>query len=109
MGDDRFCNRNATTRLRCRRLRSTYISAREGLHLIPAVRAGGPPGWEGGLKILMPKAVEPWSLTSLRLGLFAIDAQKPDNGTRLSRNPRKNFFLSVNYLTLLDRFLNDAG
>ena len=33
---------------------------------------------------------------------------KPDNGVSLSRNPRKNFFLSVNYLTLLDRFLNDA-
>jgi hypothetical protein len=44
-----------------------------------------------------------------RLGLFAMDAQKPDNGARLSRNPRKNFFLSVNYLTLLDRFLNDAA
>jgi hypothetical protein len=44
-----------------------------------------------------------------RLGLFATDAQKPDNGARLSRNPRKNFFLSVNYLTLFDRFLNDAG
>jgi hypothetical protein len=43
------------------------------------------------------------------LGLFAMDAQKPDNGARLSRNPRKNFFLSVNYLTLLDRFLNDAA
>ena len=24
-------------------------------------------------------------------------------------NPRKNFFLSVNHLTLLDRFLNDAA
>ena len=44
-----------------------------------------------------------------RLGLFAMDAQKPDNGARLSRNPRKNFLLSVNYLTLLDRFLNDAA
>jgi hypothetical protein len=42
-----------------------------------------------------------------RLGLFAMDAQKPDNGARLSRNPGKNFFLSVNYLTLLNRFLND--
>jgi hypothetical protein len=38
-----------------------------------------------------------------------MDAQKTDNGARLSRNPRKNFFLSVNYLTLLDRFLNDAA
>ena len=38
-----------------------------------------------------------------------MDPQKPDNGARLSRNPRKNFFLSVNYLTLLDRFLNDAA
>jgi hypothetical protein len=38
-----------------------------------------------------------------------MEAQKPDNGARLSRNPRKNFFLSVNYLTLLDRFLNDAA
>jgi len=27
-----------------------------------------------------------------RLALFAMDAQKPDNGARLSRNPRKNFF-----------------
>ena len=44
-----------------------------------------------------------------RLGLFAMDAQKPDNGARLSRNPRKNFFLSVDYLTLLNRFLNDAA
>jgi hypothetical protein len=44
-----------------------------------------------------------------RLGLFAMDAQKPDNGARLSRNPRKNFFLSMNYLTLLDRFRNDAA
>jgi hypothetical protein len=44
-----------------------------------------------------------------RLGLFAMDAQKPDNGARLSRNPRKNFFLSLNYLTLLNRFLNDAA
>jgi len=26
-----------------------------------------------------------------RLGLLAMDAQKPDNGARLSRNPRKNF------------------
>ena len=25
------------------------------------------------------------------------------------RNPRNNFFLSVNYLTLLDRFPKDAG
>jgi hypothetical protein len=39
-----------------------------------------------------------------RLGLFAMDAPKPDNGACLSRNPRKNFLLSVNYLTLLDRF-----
>jgi hypothetical protein len=43
-----------------------------------------------------------------RLGLFAMDAQKPDSA-RLSRNPRKNFFLSVNYLTLLNRFLTDAA
>jgi hypothetical protein len=42
-------------------------------------------------------------------GLFAMDAQKPYNGARLPRNPRKNFFQSVNYLTLLDRFLNDAA
>jgi hypothetical protein len=33
-----------------------------------------------------------------------MDAQKPDNGARLSHNPRKNFFLSVNYLTLPNRF-----
>jgi hypothetical protein len=44
-----------------------------------------------------------------RLGLFAMNAQKPDNGARLSRNPRKDFFLSVNYLTLLNRFLNYAA
>jgi hypothetical protein len=44
-----------------------------------------------------------------RLGLFAMDAQKPDNGARLSCNPRKNILLSVNYLTLLNRFLNDAA
>jgi hypothetical protein len=44
-----------------------------------------------------------------RLGLFAMDAQKPDNGARPSRNPSKKFFLSVNYLTLLDQFLNDAA
>jgi len=44
-----------------------------------------------------------------RLGLLAMDAQKPDNGARLSRNPRKNFFLRVNYLTLLNRFLDDAA
>jgi hypothetical protein len=40
---------------------------------------------------------------------FAMDAQKPDNGARPSHNPRKNLFLSVNYLTLLDRFLNDPA
>jgi hypothetical protein len=44
-----------------------------------------------------------------RRGLFAMDPQKPDNGARLSRNPEKNFFLSVTYLTFLDRFLNDAA
>jgi hypothetical protein len=27
-----------------------------------------------------------------RIGLFAMDAQKPDNGARLSRDPGKNFF-----------------
>lgn len=32
-----------------------------------------------------------------------------DNCARLSRNPKKNFFLSVNYLTLPNRFLNDAA
>ena len=32
-------------------------------------------------------------------------ARKTDNGARLSHNPRKNFFLSVNYVTLLDQFL----
>jgi hypothetical protein len=36
-----------------------------------------------------------------------MDAQKPDNGARLSRIPRNTFFLSVTYLTLLNRFLND--
>jgi hypothetical protein len=44
-----------------------------------------------------------------RLGLFVMEAKKPDNRARLSPNPRKNFFLSVNCLTLLDRFLNDAA
>jgi hypothetical protein len=44
-----------------------------------------------------------------RFGLFAMEAQKPDHGARLSRNPRKNFFLSVSYLTLSRRFLNDAA
>jgi hypothetical protein len=38
-----------------------------------------------------------------------MEAQKPDSGARLSRNARKRFFLNVNYLTLLDRFLNDAA
>jgi hypothetical protein len=38
-----------------------------------------------------------------------MEAQKPDNRARLSRNPWKNFVLSVNCLTLLDRFLNDAS
>jgi hypothetical protein len=33
-----------------------------------------------------------------------MDAAKPNNGACLSRNPRKNFLVSVNYLTLLDRF-----
>jgi hypothetical protein len=32
-----------------------------------------------------------------------------EHRARLSRNPRKNLLLSVNYLTLLDRFLNDAA
>jgi hypothetical protein len=35
------------------------------------------------------------------------DAQEPDDGARLSPNPRKNFFLRVKYFTLLDRFLNE--
>jgi hypothetical protein len=56
----------------------------------------------GTHRFLCPR--HPW-----RLGLFPMDAQKTDNGTRLSRNPWKNFFLSVNYLALLDRFLNDAA
>jgi hypothetical protein len=34
---------------------------------------------------------------------------KTRHGARLFRNPRKKFFLSVNYVTLLDRFLNDAA
>jgi hypothetical protein len=33
---------------------------------------------------------------------------KPDDGARRARNPRKNFFLSVNYLTPVCQFLNDA-
>ena len=32
-----------------------------------------------------------------------------EHRARLSRNPRKNLLPSVNYLTLLDRFLNDAA
>src|SRR6516225_11323133 len=44
-----------------------------------------------------------------RLELFGHGRPKTRHGVRLSRNPRKNFFLSVNYLTLLDRFLNDAA
>jgi hypothetical protein len=40
---------------------------------------------------------------------FCNGGPKPDNGARLSRNPRENFFLNVNYLTLLDRFLNDTA
>jgi len=44
-----------------------------------------------------------------RLGLFAMEAQKPDNRARPCRNPSKKSFLSVNYLTLFDRFLNDAA
>ena len=47
--------------------------------------------------------------TPPRLVLFAMDTQKPDHGARLSRNPRNNFFLNVNYLTLLGQFLNDAA
>jgi hypothetical protein len=43
------------------------------------------------------------------LGLFAMDAQKPDNGARLSRASGKNVFQSVNCLTLLERFLIDAA
>jgi hypothetical protein len=39
---------------------------------------------------------------------YGMDAQNPDNGARLSRNPSKNSFLSVNYLTLLDRYPSDA-
>jgi hypothetical protein len=38
-----------------------------------------------------------------------MEAVRPDNRARLSRNPSKNSFLSVNYLTLLDRFLNDTA
>jgi hypothetical protein len=40
----------------------------------------------------------------LPLGLFAMDARKPDHGARLSRNPRKNFLLGMKYLTLPNRF-----
>jgi hypothetical protein len=38
---------------------------------------------------------------------IAMDAQKPDHDAHLSRKSEENFFLSVNYLTLLDRFLKD--
>ena len=41
--------------------------------------------------------------------LFAMDAQKPDNGACLSRASRKNFFRGVNYLTLIERFLINAA
>jgi hypothetical protein len=37
-----------------------------------------------------------------------MEAVRPDNRARLSCNPSKNSFLSVNYLTLLDRFLTDT-
>ena len=43
-----------------------------------------------------------------QLGHFAMGAQKPHNGASLSHNLRKNFLLSVNYLTLPTDFLNDA-
>jgi hypothetical protein len=35
--------------------------------------------------------------------------EKPDDGSRRSDNPRRNFFLSVNYFTPVDRFLTDAA
>jgi hypothetical protein len=37
-----------------------------------------------------------------------VSASSPST-THMSRNPRKNFSLSVNFLTLLDRFLNDPA
>ena len=32
-----------------------------------------------------------------------------NDAERLCRDPRKNFFVNVNHLTLLNRFLNDAA
>jgi hypothetical protein len=46
----------------------------------------------------------PLPAAPIALAHFAMDAQKPDSGARLSHNPRKNFFLSVRYLTRPNRF-----
>jgi len=43
------------------------------------------------------------------LGLFAKGGPKTGQSARLPRNPSKNSFLSVNYLTLLNGFLRDAA
>jgi hypothetical protein len=43
-----------------------------------------------------------------RLGFFAMDAQKPRQWRRPVLQSEKNFLLSVNYLTLLNRFMIDA-
>jgi hypothetical protein len=48
-------------------------------------------------------------LPTAPIAVRAMDLQNPDNGARLSRNPSKNSFLSMNYLTRLDRFLSDAA
>ena len=42
-------------------------------------------------------------------GWWAAGDIAPDNGARPSRNPRENFFLSVNYLTPLNGFLRDPA
>jgi hypothetical protein len=44
-----------------------------------------------------------------RLGLFAMEAQNQTVALACPAIRGKNFFLSVNYLTLLDQFLNDAA
>jgi hypothetical protein len=38
-----------------------------------------------------------------------MEAQKPEQSRWPVPQSEKNFLLSVNYLTLLDRFLNDAA
>src|SRR6516225_9705318 len=44
-----------------------------------------------------------------RLGLFAMEAQRPRQWRLPVPQSEQKFFLSVKDLTLLDQFLNDAG